>query len=383
MLLVTGFPGFIAGQLLRRVLERNPTEQAVALVEPRMRGSAARVASELGAALGDGGSRIRLVEGDITQPGLGLPADVADELRAGMKRALHLAALYDLTVPQDLAERVNVEGTGNVLEFLESCDKPVRLGYFSTIQVAGNRTGHIYEHELQLGQGFGNHYEATKHRAEIWVRQRMDRIPTTIFRPATVVGDSRTGEISKLDGPYYALELIARLRALRLPLSYVGASKARFNIAPVDFVVDAAAHIFDQPEAVGLTFQLIDPEPVTTAEQLELFCRLWDGSSPRGRIPAAVAEALWRIPGVPRLTGLPRQAVRYFNHPTSYDGRNTQRFIEPTGIRCPSLPDYAPVMLKYFRSHRKDGPPPAPPAAADPAQAAADDERAPERAASG
>ena len=243
MLLVTGFPGFIARRLVAGVLERNSREGAVALIEPRMGRRAERAVADLGAT----GGRVRLVEGDITAPGLGLSDDVARELRGDVTRVLHLAAVYDLTVPRALAERVNVEGTGNVLDFVESCERSPRLGYFSTVQVAGDRTGRIYEHELQLGQGFKNHYEETKHRAEVWVRDHMERIPTTIFRPTIVVGDSRSGEIPKFDGPYYALELIRRLRARGLPVSYLGRSQAHFNLVPIDFVVEAAAHIFDQP----------------------------------------------------------------------------------------------------------------------------------------
>jgi thioester reductase-like protein len=352
MLLVTGFPGFIAGRLVEEVLGRNEDEQAVALVEPRMRAQADELAGNITGRLGDA-DRIRVVEGDITAGGLGLEEDLAAELLAGTTRCLHLAAIYDLSAPLDICDRVNVGGTGNVLDFLESCKQPVRLGYFSTVQVAGDRTGRIYENELQLGQGFKNHYESTKHRAEVWVRQRMDRIPTTIFRPTIVVGDSRTGEIPKFDGPYFALELIRFLRSHNLPVSYVGPGKARFNLVPIDWAAKAAAHIFDQEEAVGLTCQLAEPEPLAGRELTELLCKLWDDSSPRGQAPAWVADLVWRIPAVQRMTGVPHDAVRYFNHSTSYDDRNTRRFTEPAGIRCPGFRDYAPVVVEYFRAKRE------------------------------
>src|ERR687896_2640040 len=196
--LLTGYPGFIGRRLADRLVDGGA--RVTALVERRM-AAAAREAS---------GGRVEVVEGDIAQRRLGLDGAEWDRLTAEVGHVFHLAAVYDLSVPLELAQRVNVDGTGNVLELCHACERLERLNYVSTAYVAGVRRGVVYEHELTLGQGFKNHYESTKFQAEVWVRSAMDEIPTTIYRPAIVVGDSRTGETQKFDGPYYLLRSISR-----------------------------------------------------------------------------------------------------------------------------------------------------------------------------
>src|SRR5215218_9021959 len=200
--LITGFPGFIGRRLVAKLLEQDPGTDVVALVEPRMLDAARAAAAEIAA------GRIEIVAGDIADRRLGLDDAAYARLAGDVRRVYHLAAIYDLAVPIELAERVNVDGTGNVLEFCLAAEQLERLVYISTAYVAGNRQGIVYEHELVMGQQFKNHYESTKFQAEVWVRQLLDRIPTTILRPAIVVGDSRRGETQKFDGPYYLLRAI-------------------------------------------------------------------------------------------------------------------------------------------------------------------------------
>src|SRR5688572_13945909 len=180
---------------------------------------------------------ITVMAGDISARGLGLAAPDRDRLLEEMTQAYHLAAIYDLAVPVEVAQRVNVDGTGNVLELCAAAKRFQRLDYVSTAYVAGMRTGVIYEHELSLGQTHKNHYEATKFQAEVWVRQQANRIPTATYRPAIVVGDSRTGETQKFDGPYYILRTISRAVNSHLPIMQFGGSGANFNAVPVDFIV--------------------------------------------------------------------------------------------------------------------------------------------------
>src|SRR5688500_7879259 len=147
--------------------------------------------------------RIEVLPGDIGEPRLGLSDDEHQRLAGEVTLVFHLAAIYDLAVPLEIAQRVNVDGTGNVLDFCAAAKNLERLLYVSTAYVAGKRTGVVYEHELVMGQEFKNHYESTKFQAEVWVREMLDRVPTTIVRPGIVVGDSKTGETQKFDGPYF------------------------------------------------------------------------------------------------------------------------------------------------------------------------------------
>src|ERR671937_2314906 len=137
------------------------------------------------------------------------------------------------------------------------------VAYVSTAYVAGLRTGVVYEHELVMGQGFKNHYESTKFQAEVWVREYMRSVPTTIVRPAIVVGDSGTGETQKFDGPYYILRVISEAQRMGRPVPNFGRSEAPFNVVPVDFVVDAIATVAAAEEAAGETLHLVDPEPLS------------------------------------------------------------------------------------------------------------------------
>src|SRR5438128_4720568 len=184
-----------------------------------------------------GGDRVEVLVGDIAVRRLGLPDGDWERLQAETTAAFHLAAIYNLAVPLEVAQRVNVDGTGNVLELCAGCEGLERLNYVSTAYVAGTRSGVVYEHELSLGQGFKNHYESTKFQAELWVRQELDRVPTTIYRPAIVVGDSRTGETQKFDGPYYMLRKIARMG--NGPIPHFGRSVAPFNVVLEDFNANA------------------------------------------------------------------------------------------------------------------------------------------------
>jgi thioester reductase-like protein len=225
---VTGFPGFIGRRLVRRLLEDDPHGRVLALVEPRMLDAAGRAAAAIDA------DRIELLAGDIARPRLDLDDDEWERACAEVQSVFHLAAIYNLAVPLAAAQRVNVGGTGNVLELCLAAEHLERLVYVSTAYVAGKRRGVVYEHELALGQGFKNHYESTKFHAEVWVRELLDRVPTVILRPAIVVGDSQTGETEKFDGPYYLLRAIARAHASGRAVPQFGRSEAAFNVVPVD-----------------------------------------------------------------------------------------------------------------------------------------------------
>jgi nucleoside-diphosphate-sugar epimerase len=342
--LLTGYPGFIGRRLAGRLVEAGA--EVTALVEPRMAASA-REAS---------GGRVEVVVGDIAQRRLGLADGDWERLTAQLRHVFHLAAIYNLGVPLELAQRVNVDGTGNVLELCRACERLERLNYVSTAYVAGVRRGVVYEHELTLGQAFKNHYESTKFQAEVWVRQELDRVPTTIYRPAIVVGDSRTGETQKFDGPYFLLRVIAWCARRGLPIPQLGRSGAPFNVVPVDFVLDAMLAGASEPAATGQTFHLVDPEPVTAAELLGILAEAYAGRAPGYRLPARlVAEAL-RVPAVrDSFGGAPRESIRYLNHPVRFDVRRASDVLgRAAGLRVPRFAEYAPALVRFFREHEDD-----------------------------
>jgi thioester reductase-like protein len=344
--LVTGFPGFIGTRLVARLLADDPQARVVALVEGRM---AAR-ANEVAARIGDG--RVEVLAGDIAQPRLGLRAGRYDVLVGEVAHVHHLAAIYDLAVPEAIATRVNVEGTRRVVELCAAAPDLQRHHYVSTAFVAGLRHGVVCEADLDVGQSHKNHYEATKFAAEVVVRDSMPAVPTTIHRPAIVVGDSRTGATQKFDGPYYLLRMISLLHRLGRPTAQIGRHDSPFNVVPVDFVVDAIAHGVATPQTLGATLHLVDPDPLSSAALVELLSVAYAGRRPQGRIPHRLLERSLRRDAIRRLfAGTPSESVRYLNHAVRFDTTATEALLPPT---CPHFHAYAGTIVDFFRRNERD-----------------------------
>jgi thioester reductase-like protein len=345
--LLTGYPGFIGRRLAAKLLDDQSDLELVALVEPRMMEAAREVPA--------GQDRLELIAGDIAERRLGLDDEAYDRLASSVTHVFHLAAIYNLAVPLTVATRVNVGGTGNVLDLCLAAEGLERLAYVSTAYVAGTRTGVVYEHELAMGQGFKNHYESTKFQAEVWVRDVMDRVPTTILRPAIVVGDSRTGETQKFDGPYYILRTISRMERAGRPVAQFGRSEALFNVVPVDYIVAAIATSAFDPAAAGETLHLTDPEPLQSHELFEELSREYAGREPRFRIPPGLVDAALRFEPVrTAFGGTPRESVVYLNHPVAFDTRRAIEVLSPHGLRPPHFRDYVGPMVEFFRRHEDD-----------------------------
>ncbi len=348
---VTGVPGFIGTRLARRLLE-DRGRRLLCLVFPdrHLFEKARRFADE------EGDERVEVLAGDIAKPRLGLDPKAYDRLRAEVDEAFHLAALYNLAAPKDLSYEVNVEGTRRVLDFCAGARRLRRLVHFSTIVVSGDRTGTIFEHELECGQGFRNYYEETKYLAEVEVRRRAGEIPSVVVRPAVVIGDSRSGEIDKYDGPYYFIDALARAeRAGNLGLFTrvlaAGEANALFHLIPVDYLVEVVCAIAESEDATGKTFQVIDPHEITVGEFRSLVLRRFGIPEFPVRVPASVLRAAFRLPYVERIARIPRQTLDYFDLDTRYDFSNTRAVTERRGIVCPRIQDYIDTLIAFVRSH--------------------------------
>lgn len=351
----TGFPGFLGVQLLPRVLQRMPDARAVCLVQSRFRPLAAERAAQITANDPALEGRIELVDGDITLADLGLGHARLHDLAASTVEVFHLAAVYDLTVPLDLAMAVNVAGTRHVTDFARACPDLRRYQYVSTCYVSGRWEGVFTEDDLvRPDQTFNNHYEHTKHLAEVVVREAMAThdLPTTIYRPSVVAGDADTGATQKYDGPYFVAKLLVDGSGpLVLPL--VGRpDRYRFNFVPRDYVIDGIAELSGRDDTVGTCYALAEPDPPTIADMVRHF------SVATGRriitVPApktAVRLALRHVPGVSRIYDLPDELLDYFDHPTQYDTTNASKALAGTDIQTPPIGPYVQRIVDFVRAN--------------------------------
>jgi thioester reductase-like protein len=352
----TGFPGFLGRELLPRVLARRPDDRALCLVQPKFRPEALRAVRELEARDPRLTKRIELVEGDLVKSDLGLGAE-RDALAKDVAEIHHLAAVYDLDVPRDLAMRVNVDGTRHILELAKRCAKLERHHYVSTCYVSGRYAGPFGEADLDKGQTFSNFYEETKFLAELDVAEARDAgIPTTIYRPAIVVGDHRTGETQKFDGPYFIIQWLLR-QPRYAPMPIVGDPSAfRFNVVPRDYVVEGIAHLSGLESSLGKTYQLCDPEPLTVEEMIEAIAVAVDRKLVRIPLPKDLAKkAVERIPGLKDFLRIPASSIAYFAHPTHYLCDQTVKDLGGSGIACPRFDTYVETLVSFVKAHPEIG----------------------------
>ncbi|HVF28135.1 MAG TPA: SDR family oxidoreductase [Pyrinomonadaceae bacterium] len=347
---LTGFPGFIAGRLVRRLSVGGA--RFMLLVQPEFAGRAREDVARMEAETGTPAERFQVMEGDITRPGLGLTKADAEAARNEATMLFHLAAVYDLGVARERALLVNVTGTQNVNTFARSLLNLRRYHYVSTCYVAGRRTGLIREDELEHAAGFRNYYEETKYLAEVEVEALKRELPVTIHRPSVVCGDSQTGETAKYDGVYYLINYL-RMQPALLSLVNIGNREVRLNVVPVDFVVEAMATLAADERAAGKTVQLADPAPLTTHELFEAIAQTLAGRSSRITVPAPLVRTSLNLPISESISGLPRVGVPYFFLDQTYDTAAAESLLKPHGVRCPPFTSYVDALIDFVARHPK------------------------------
>jgi NAD(P)-dependent dehydrogenase (short-subunit alcohol dehydrogenase family) len=355
--LVTGATGFIGRNLVRRLLKREGT--VYALVRAGSRGRL----EELRTSFGPDGARVVPIDGDLAAPGLGVSEEDLLTLRGDVDHFFHLAAIYDMTAGAEAQEVANVEGTRHAVELSGA----IEAGCFhqiSSIAVAGLYRGEWREDMFDEAEHLDAHpYFRTKHESERVVREESAR-PWRVYRPGIVVGDSRTGEIDKVDGPYYFFKLLQRVRRV-LPawLPALGVEGGEINIVPVDYVADAIDYIAHKPGLDGQVFSLTDPQPKSAGEVINLFARAADAPQATLRLDAGVTDpatslvstGLRFFPPAKRAVkaglgqlGIPASMLTYVNYPTSFDSSNTEAALAGSGISVPPLESYADRVWDYW-----------------------------------
>jgi NAD(P)-dependent dehydrogenase (short-subunit alcohol dehydrogenase family) len=357
---VTGATGFIGKRLVKSLLARRGSTVHFLL----RRESEDKVPALL-EYWGVGKNRAIPVYGDLTAKKLGVGADDRKQLDGQIDHLYHLAAVYDLSADEESQVLVNVEGTRNMVEFARAISAK-HVHHVSSIAAAGLYEGVFREDMFDEAEGLEHPYFMTKHESEKIVRKECKQ-PWTIYRPALVVGDSKTGEMDKIDGPYYFFKVIQRMRQILPPwMPSIGLEGGRINIVPVDFVVAALDHISHHHHAKGKCYHLVDPQGYRVGDVLDIFSKaahapkmnLFVNAALLGFIPKGVKKGLMALAPVRRVRnaiikdlGLPPDMFTFLNYPTRFDRRETDAALEGTGIACPNLHDYAWVLWDYWERH--------------------------------
>ena len=353
---VTGATGFIGRNLVEQLLDRDGT--IYVLVREGSRGRLEELLNRWGAEEG----RIVPVIGDLSQEKLGCQ-EVIDDLRGEIDHFFHLAAIYDMTADAESQRVANVEGTREAVRLAEELDAK-RFHMVSSIAAAGLYKGTFTEEMFDEAENVENHpYFQTKHESEAVVREECS-VPWRVYRPGIVVGNSETGEMDKIDGPYYFFKLLQRARnALPQWFPGVGIEGRKINIVPVDYVARAMDHIAHIDGFDGQAFHLTDPKPLSAGQVINVFAKAAHAPEATMRIdskmfdfiPKQVRNGLTMLPPVKRITdqvladfGIPRSVLVYINYPTDFDSTKTQTALEGTGISVPPLASYADRLWDYW-----------------------------------
>lgn len=356
---VTGATGFIGKRLVEKLLQRGGPVYFL------IRDAESEKVDQLLERWGVDRKHAVPIVGDLTRSELGIADKDLRKLRGKVEHFFHLAAIYDLKADPQTQLQVNVEGTRNTVQ-LATKIRAQRFHHVSSIAAAGLYDGVFREDMFEEAEHLDHPYYRTKHDSEAVVRA-CNEIPWRVYRPGVVVGDSRSGEAEKIDGPYYLFKSIQRLRQTLPPwFPMVGLEGGRVNVVPVDFVVAALDHIAHAPDEDGKCFHLTDPDPYRVGDMLNIFAKAAHAPPAAVRlnarmfefVPMLVRQGLAMMPPIRRLgkqmmdeLGLPPGVMEFINYPTRFDCRETLRVLEGSGIQVPRLEEYAWRLWDYWERH--------------------------------
>lgn len=356
---ITGGTGFIGKRLAVRLCQRG--EPVYVLVR---KGSEGKF-RQLQTIAGEQGALLHAVTGDLNAPMLGLDTEIIEKLRDTIQHFFHLGAVYDLRASPESQLQASIDGTQHAADVAEA----LNAGCFhlvSSIAAAGLYPGVFREDMFDEAVGLHHPYFRGKHDAERIIRAGYDG-PWRIYRPGFVVGDSRTGEMDKVDGPYYFFPLLKTLREW-LPswMPVIGLEGGYFNIVPVDFVVAALDHIAHAPGEDGGTFHLVDPRGYRLGRILDLFARAAHAPAAPLRLntrvwewlPSSLRHGVSETPPIRQIKqavldrlGIPEDVLGFLTWPTRYDASQAQRVLAGSGIHVPPLESYADRLWDYWERH--------------------------------
>jgi NAD(P)-dependent dehydrogenase (short-subunit alcohol dehydrogenase family) len=356
---VTGGTGFIGRHLVQELL-RNRNGEIFVLVREGSQGRLAELREGW-----NGGRRIKPIVGDLTQENLGLDDAWIDAHRGSVEHFFHLAAVYDMTAADEVNERMNVAGTRNAVALANALGVGC-LHHTSSVAAAGLHRGLYREDMFDEGQKLPSAYHRTKFESEKIAREETT-VPWRVYRPSLVIGHSQTGEMDKIDGPYYFFKLIQKARhALPEWFPLVGPELGYTNLVPVDYVAAAIDHIAHQPDLDGQAFHLCAPRSQRSGEVLNIFAKSAHAPHMALRIdkrltdalPKGVVSMLMQLPALKDVrrtiladVGIPEEVISHVGFTAQFDTRDTERALAGSGIEVPALESYSDRVWDYWERH--------------------------------
>jgi nucleoside-diphosphate-sugar epimerase len=381
--LLTGWPGFVGKPLLRRMLADQPRMRATCLVEEARRADADAEVARLPA---DARRRVRIATGDVRKMDLGLAGLEIDTLR-DVTHVFHLAAVQSAQADARVLDAVNVDGVKNTLALAREFKSLQRFVHFSSCFVSGDRQGVILEEELDDVAAVRTPYEESKMRGEKIARAAMAELPVTIVRPSVIVGDSTTGEIDRFDG-VYAMGILVVTSPIGVPLPLPGPGTGPLHVVPVDYLTRAVLHLADDPRAVGRTFHVVDPNPLSArmvyalvaqkagkkvptrplSSSMALSAAARRASTFASHIASSLAGSLSSTFPTAGLERVKRSAaaVELFDRFVVYNAANTLALLAGTDIVCPRFDSYVDALVRFVRDSLREERTRATPPIADP-----------------
>src|SRR6201993_4577344 len=344
---VTGGTGFIGRRVVSRLLETRPDAQVWVLVRRQSLGRFERLATEWG-------EGAKPLVGEL--PELSLTDETLAEL-GQVDHVVHCAAIYDITADEPEQRATNVEGTRAVIELARRLD--ATLHHVSSIAVAGEVAGDYTKDDFDVGQQLPTAYHRTKFEAEALVRSAPG-LRHRIYRPAVVVGDSRTGEMDKVDGPYYFFGVLAKLAVLPKFTPILLPDTGRTNIVPVDYVVDALVALIHAEGPDGRTFHLTAPKTIGLRGIYRGVAKAAGLPPARGSLPRSVAVPVLKVRGRARVLrnmaatqlGIPAEVFDLVDLKPTFISDQTRKLLRDNGIEdVPEFAGYAPKLWRYWAEH--------------------------------
>lgn len=345
---VTGGTGFIGRRVVSRILSRSEDAHVWVLVRRESLERFERLAQSWG-------ERAKPLVGDLTADGLGLSDEALGELGA-VDHVVHCAAIYDITADDATQRAANVDGTRAVIDLAVRLD--ATLHHVSSIAVAGTFPGEYTEEDFDVAQDLPTPYHQTKFEAESLVRSA-PRLRYRVYRPAVVVGDSRTGEMDKIDGPYYFFPILAKLAKLPSLTPIVLPDTGRTNIVPVDYVADALVELVHAAGRDGQTFHLTAPKTTGLRGIYRGIAKVAGLPPLRGSLPSATATPFLKVGGRVKIVrnmvatqlGIPGEILDVVDLAPTFTAENTTEALRGTGIEVPQFSTYAPRLWRYWAQH--------------------------------